>query len=534
MSRGVLGNDPFRRGAAARPEAETGEAKPPSKSAPKKRGAKARKPASPEARSAGTAAPTAGTAKAPGRAAGPSRTPQRKGGGSAAGPSTPRKRTSPIPTEPGAEASGAPRKDASAATGVAPSKPAGVKRAGSRRTSPVADQKPAATALPPSGAPAPETPSTQRRASTRHLTPVASPSPATRPPPIAPAVPEAAQVADVVSLPPRAPATSRPGAPHLMLVSEVEPPVEPPQPRFPRDEDDLATRATRALEFARDLAAAGLQGPTLTRSARVGRGLIRAALSGVGSLWGQQVDPYGRDPRLVEDLEPLAKLLYTHYWRVTVQGAVHVPEGPVLLVANHAGVMPFDGPVLQQVLTRERPDLNEARWLVEDQIFHAPFFGTLFNRLGALRACPQNARRLLSEQRPVIVFPEGAQGLGKPYRERGQLKRFGRGGFVKIALRARVPIVPVAIVGSEETSPLMARLPGSIFGLGYIPVTPLGPLPLPARWMVRFGEPLNLDGAGPDDADNLPVVQRLSERTRDSIQGMREALLRERGGAWFG
>src|SRR5690606_33079916 len=146
-------------------------------------------------------------------------------------------------------------------------------------------------------------------------------------------------------------------------------------------------------------------------------------------------------------------------------------EGPVLLVANHAGVMPYDGPVLQQVMLRERPDLVEARWLVEDQIFHAPFFGTLFNRLGALRACPENAQRLLSEDRPVIVFPEGAQGLRKPFSERDQLKRFGRGGFVKVALRSQVPIVPVAVVGAEETSPLLARLPGSIFGLGYVPLT---------------------------------------------------------------
>src|SRR5690606_16103668 len=117
-----------------------------------------------------------------------------------------------------------------------------------------------------------------------------------------------------------APAASRPGAPHLMLVSEgAPPPVEPPEPRFPRDDDDLATRAGRTFEFVRDLAAAGLQGPTLIRSARVGRGLVRAALSGVGSLWGQQVDAYGRDPRLVEDLEPLAEMLYAHYWRITVQ-----------------------------------------------------------------------------------------------------------------------------------------------------------------------------------------------------------------------
>lgn len=524
MSRGVLGNDPFRRGAAARPDEDGGhEEKAPAKAAPKKRGTKPRKA---ETGSKRAKAPAAAVNRAPSSEP-PPQVPRKRASGSAASPQT--------------VATGASRraKEVPGAATTPASTPTG-KGSPTRRPAPAARKKPPA-ASPRSGAsarPADRVGAPPPPAG-RHLTPVAptsrkAPSAPSSPPPAGVAHPEPSPVAEVVHLPGRGPGPSRAGAPHLMLVSDGTPEVEAAEPRFPRDDDDLATRAGRALAFARDLATAGLQGPALTRSARVGRGLVRAALSGVGSLWGQQVDTYGRDPQLVEDLEPLTELLYAHYWRVTVQGAVHVPSGPVLLVANHAGVMPFDGPVLQQVLTRERPDLAESRWLIEDQIFHAPFFGTLFNRLGALRACPQNARRLLSEGRPVIVFPEGAQGLGKPFRERGKLKRFGRGGFVKIALRAQVPIVPVAIIGSEETSPLVARLPGSIFGLGYVPVTPLGPLPLPARWMVRFGEPLQLDGAGPEDADNLPVVQRLSERTRDSIQGMREALLRERGGAYFG
>jgi len=314
----------------------------------------------------------------------------------------------------------------------------------------------------------------------------------------------------------------------MLVTGEHDAGPEPTTPSPVEITEDLPTRALRALGFARDLAAAGLQSPAMMDALRVGRGVLRGTLGGLGAHLGQKVDSYGRDPGLIADLEPLTELLYTHYWRVTVQGAVHVPRGPVLLVANHSGVIPYDGPVLQQVLIRERPDLNEARWLVEDQIFHAPFFGTLFNRLGALRACPENARRLLGEGRPVCVFPEGAQGMGKPFGERHQLKRFGRGGFVKLALRAGVPIVPVAIVGSEETSPLLARLPGSVFGLGYVPLTPAGPFPLPARWMVRFGEPLETEHLGPEDADNLPVVQRLTERTRETIQGMRQALWRER------
>ena len=205
-----------------------------------------------------------------------------------------------------------------------------------------------------------------------------------------------------------------------------------------------------------------------------------------------------------------------------------IPPGPVILVANHSGALPFDGPMVQQALCRERADLHEARWLVEDQIFHAPFLGTLGNRLGAIRACPENALRLLAEARPLIVFPEGVQGIGKVFRERYQLKRFGRGGFVKIALRTGAPIVPVAVVGAEESMPVLYKLPGSFFGVPYLPVTPLGPLPLPARWSIRFGEPIELGGASEEDEHDLPRVQRLTERTRESIQGMLTALLKER------
>jgi len=150
----------------------------------------------------------------------------------------------------------------------------------------------------------------------------------------------------------------------------------------------------------------------------------------------------------------------------------------------------------------------------------------LLNRIGAIRASPENALRLLDEGRPVIVFPEGIHGIGKPFTERYQLKRFGRGGFVKVALRAKVPIVPVAVVGAEESMPLLFKLPGQFFGLPYLPLT--APLPLPARWSIRFGDPINLEGLDASAAEDLAVVQRVNERTRESIQGMITALLRER------
>lgn len=283
-----------------------------------------------------------------------------------------------------------------------------------------------------------------------------------------------------------------------------------------------------AVGFVRSLFGQALQGEGLQLARQVLGGSYHALLTGLGTGGSLTLDDYGKDAELTLRLSPLADLLFDRYWRVTVQGANLVPRGPAILVANHSGAIPVDGPVLHHALARARGDLAESRWLVEDQIFHAPFLGVLLNRLGAVRANPDNALRLLDEGRPVIVFPEGIQGIGKPFSERYQLKRFGRGGFVKLALRSGAPIVPVAIVGAEETSPLLGKLPGRFLGLPYLPLT--SPIPLPARWAIRFGEPIDVRSA----TDDLADVQRLTERTREAIQGMLKTLLRERGPAFSG
>jgi 1-acyl-sn-glycerol-3-phosphate acyltransferase len=204
-----------------------------------------------------------------------------------------------------------------------------------------------------------------------------------------------------------------------------------------------------------------------------------------------------------------------------------------VIVANHSGALPYDGLVLKRAISIERPDLHEARWLIEDQFFYAAFLGPLLNRLGGVRASPDNALRLLSEGRPVLVFPEGVYGAGKPFAERYQLQRFGRGGFVKIALRQGVPIVPAAMVGAEEAVPMLAKLPG-IAGLPYLPIAPLGPVPLPSRWSIRFGNPLDLSNCSAKDADDPQLVQRLTEQARDSIQESIRALLAERRSIFVG
>ncbi len=257
------------------------------------------------------------------------------------------------------------------------------------------------------------------------------------------------------------------------------------------------------------------------------RGLMRAVRTAVGlASRSTQVDPWGKDTSLAASLRPLANLLYDSYWRVSVDGAGHMPRGPCIVVANHAGALPLDGPMLHLVLRRERPELLESRWLLEDQIFHAPFIGVLANRLGAVRASPENALRLLDEGRPVLVFPEGFQALSKPMRERYQLRKFGRGGYVKIAARGGVPIVPVAIVGGEEAMPLLAKLPARALGLPYLPLTLP---PLPVQWKIRFAPPIHLDDAPADVESDPSWVEQTNLRVRDTIDSMLVELLRDAG-----
>ena len=258
----------------------------------------------------------------------------------------------------------------------------------------------------------------------------------------------------------------------------------------------------------------------------------------------EEVDEFGYAPEHDARWRPVFDFLYERWWRVEVTGIENVPAtGRVALVANHSGAVPYDGIMLATALRREHPSARQLRWLAEDFIFHLPFAGSFLTRVGAVRACQENAERLLRRDACVAMFPEGVKGISKLFRDRYRLQRFGRGGHIKLAIRTRTPLVPVAIIGAEETHPLIAPsgVVGRLFGLPYFPVTPtfplfgaLGAIPLPSKWRIVLGEAIPMDSYDPSAADDEVLVGRLNEKLRATIQDMLERALRERRSVFSG
>jgi 1-acyl-sn-glycerol-3-phosphate acyltransferase len=254
------------------------------------------------------------------------------------------------------------------------------------------------------------------------------------------------------------------------------------------------------------------------------------------------VDEFGFDPEFTTKIFlPLLRRLADSWFRVEVRGAENLPtDGSALLVSNHAGTLPIDGMILHTVVYDEIG--RHVRMLGADLIFKTPYSHDLARKTGSTLACQEDAERLLASNQLVAVFPEGFKGLGKPYADRYKLQRFGRGGFVSAALSAQVPIIPIAIVGSEEIFPLIARAPGlaRALGLPYFPITPLfpwlGPLgmiPLPSKWIIQFGEAITTDELGPGAADDPMIVFNITDQVRETIQQTLYALLMQRRSAFF-
>ena len=254
-----------------------------------------------------------------------------------------------------------------------------------------------------------------------------------------------------------------------------------------------------------------------------------------------EVDDFGLDPEALRRARPWISLLRDRWWRVEVQGVESLPEPPVLFVANRSGLLPYDGLMVADAVARAHSERARPRFLVADWIITLPFAQSVLARLGGVRACRENAERLLHSGRSVVAFPEGQKGAAKVFRDRYRLQRFGRGGVVRIALETGVPLVPVSVVGAEETHPVLFKL-GTLaraVGLPFLPVTPtfpwlgpLGALPLPSKWSIRFGEPLPTADLPPDAADDELLVSRVTEELRRAIQAMLDEDVHARGGVF--
>lgn len=257
------------------------------------------------------------------------------------------------------------------------------------------------------------------------------------------------------------------------------------------------------------------------------------------------VDEFGFDPHFNDAVvRPLLRFFFRSWFRVEVSGVEHLPrEGAALVVANHAGVLPFDGLMLSVAVRDEHAAHRDLRLLAADMVFDLPVIGAAARKAGHTMACATDAHRLLAAGELTAVFPEGYKGLGKRFEDRYRLQRFGRGGFVTAALRTKAPIIPCSIIGSEEIYPMLAdvKLLARLFGLPYFPITPLFPLagpaglvPLPSKWRIAFGEPIYTNDYAVSDAEDPMVTFELTDQVRETIQQTLYRLLAGRRNIFLG
>jgi 1-acyl-sn-glycerol-3-phosphate acyltransferase len=256
------------------------------------------------------------------------------------------------------------------------------------------------------------------------------------------------------------------------------------------------------------------------------------------------VDEFGFDGDLTDSvLLPALRPVFEKWFRVEVRGAENIPAaGGALVVANHSGTLPWDSLMTALAVHDSTPGGRHLRMLAADLVFAVPVLAPLARKSGNTLACNPDAEKLLTSGELVGVWPEGFKGIGKPFRDRYKLQRFGRGGFVSTALRAEVPIIPCSIVGAEEIYPMIANAKplARLLGLPYVPITPtfplLGPLgavPLPSKWIIEFGEPVPTADFGRAAADDPMLVFELTDRVRETIQSSLYRLLLQRRNVFF-
>jgi 1-acyl-sn-glycerol-3-phosphate acyltransferase len=237
----------------------------------------------------------------------------------------------------------------------------------------------------------------------------------------------------------------------------------------------------------------------------------------------------GEPEATAELIDAPLDLLYRWWWRVEVVGLERLPRrGPLLVVANRAGtLLPFDAFMLSRALAARPPEVRGVRPLVDDWLLRLPVLGRAVAALGAVTATPAALRGVLTAGEAAITFPEGTDVVAKPIAHRYRLAAFNRGSLLRVAVDAGVPIVPVAVIGAEETQPVLWRVErlGRLLGLPAVPVTP-ALIPLPTKWTIHIGEPLD----PPVGTADQPALRTVRTRVRERLQGLMSDGVRRRPG----
>ena len=257
-----------------------------------------------------------------------------------------------------------------------------------------------------------------------------------------------------------------------------------------------------------------------------------------------ETDEWGLDWELLDTIRPFTDFLFNYYWRVEVTGIEHIPNNSrALIVSNHSGQLPFDGAMIGTAILNQHPSQRLIRNLYASWFPTLPFVSVLLERMGQVMANVDNGTRLLEQDELVGVYPEGYKGVGKLYKDRYKLARFGRGGFVKMALNTGSPIIPTAVVGAEETYVALAKssLLAKLTGFPYFPLSLrfpwfglFGVVPFPTKWYIDFSQPIPMDVYGPNAANNLILVSQLTNQTRNIVQSMINERLAQRRSVFLG
>jgi 1-acyl-sn-glycerol-3-phosphate acyltransferase len=258
----------------------------------------------------------------------------------------------------------------------------------------------------------------------------------------------------------------------------------------------------------------------------------------------ERMDEFGKGADLDNMLEAFMTFMYKKYWRVETSGLENIPsEGRTLIVSNHSGVLPFDGAMMGTAIYKFHPARRYARFLIEDWFGQLPFATEFMNAVGQVRACQENAERLLRQDELVGVFPEGIKGMSKGFKNRYNLARFGRGGVIRLAIRTRSPVVPCAVVGAEEIYVVLgyANWLGKMLGMPLFPITatfpwlgPLGLIPMPTKWHIQFGEMISYEEYDDSALKDNVIINRLNRQLRATIQEMLDSMLKKRRSLFFG